>query len=141
TLSGGYYDTGTITFQLYAPDGTTIVDTETATVTGAGTYSTPTGYLPTTMGTYQWVATYSGDGNNISVASGFGDEPETAITTMPGTPKTLGFWSNNNGQAVLQANDANTIAAHEVQQVTVTGSSGNFKLTFNGKTTSALAYN
>ena len=49
TLAGGYNETGIITFTLYAPDGTTVVDTETATVYGNGTYSTPTGYtLPTT---------------------------------------------------------------------------------------------
>ena len=67
-LSSGYFPTGTITFDLYAPDGTTVVDTETVTVSGNGTYTTPTGYtLPTTgtvTGTYQWVASYSGDGNN-----------------------------------------------------------------------------
>ena len=57
-LSGGYYETGTITFTLYL--GSTMVDTETVTVSGNGTYTTPTGYtLPTTgtvTGTYQWDA-------------------------------------------------------------------------------------
>ena len=38
-LSGGYYETGTITFTLY--QGSTLVDTETVTVTGNGTYTTP----------------------------------------------------------------------------------------------------
>ena len=73
TLSGGYNPTGTITFTLYGLDGTTVVDTETATVSGNGTYTTPTGYtLPTTgtvTGTYQWVASYSGDANNNAVSS------------------------------------------------------------------------
>ena len=49
-----------------------MVDTETVTVSGNGTYTTPTGYtLPTTgtvTGTYQWVATYSGDANNNAVS-------------------------------------------------------------------------
>ena len=44
------------------------MDTETVAVSGNGTYTTPTGFtLPTTgtvTGTYQWDATYSGDGNN-----------------------------------------------------------------------------
>ena len=79
TLSGGFQETGTITFDLYAPGGVVPVDTEIVTVSGNGTYTTPTGYtLPTTgtvTGTYQWVATYSGDGNNNGVASASGDEP------------------------------------------------------------------
>src|SRR5207245_7944715 len=36
TLSGGYSETGTITFKLLAPDGVTVVDTETVTVSGNG---------------------------------------------------------------------------------------------------------
>ena len=79
TLSGGFRETGTITFDLYAPAGVAPVDTEIVTVSGNGTYITPTGYtLPTTgtlTGTYQWVATYSGDANNIGVASANGNEP------------------------------------------------------------------
>ncbi|MGD0875584.1 MAG: hypothetical protein ABSA14_11435, partial [Acidimicrobiales bacterium] len=67
TLSGGYDPTGSITFKLYNPSSN-VVDTETATVNGNGSYSTPTGYtLPTTgtvIGTYQWDASYSGDTDN-----------------------------------------------------------------------------
>ena len=48
------------------------MDTETVTVSGDGSYTTPTGYtLPTTgnvTGTYQWDATYNGDGNNNAVS-------------------------------------------------------------------------
>ena len=40
TLSGPTYMTGTITFVLRDPSGA-VVDTETATVNGPGTYSTP----------------------------------------------------------------------------------------------------
>ena len=62
--------------------GTTPVDTETVTVSGNGTYTTPTGFtLPTSgtvTGTYQWDASYSGDTNNSTVSdndagSGAGD--------------------------------------------------------------------
>ena len=38
------------------------------------TYS---GFLPTVAGTYQWVASYSGDSNNSPATSTFGSEPET----------------------------------------------------------------
>ena len=50
TLAGGYNPTGTITFTLYAPGGTTVVDTETSRSTATAPTRTPTGYtLPTTV--------------------------------------------------------------------------------------------
>ncbi len=65
TLSAGNNPTGTITFTLYAPGGTTVVDTEMAPVNaGNNTYTTPAGFVPTAAGTYQWVVNYSGDANN-----------------------------------------------------------------------------
>src|SRR5205085_655671 len=67
-LEMGVNPTGTITWTLVAPNGTTILDTETVTVNGNGMYTTPTGYTRTTSaaaGTYQWNAAYSGDVNNI----------------------------------------------------------------------------
>ena len=85
TLSGGFDPTGTITFILYGP-GNTVVDTETAVVDGNGSYSTPSGYVPTTAGTYQWVASYGGDTNNRCVSGKKGDEPET-VTPPLSTPK------------------------------------------------------
>jgi hypothetical protein len=81
TLSGGFNPTGTITFTLFSPSNM-IVDTETVQVHGDGTYATPLGFLPTAVGTYQWVATYSGDANNNAVASAFGDEPQTVTSSM-----------------------------------------------------------
>jgi hypothetical protein len=87
TLAGGYHPSGTITFTLAAPGGGT-VDTETVTVTGNGTYTTPTGFtLPTTgtvTGTYQWNATYSGDPNN-NTASDVNDVDER-VTVSAATP-------------------------------------------------------
>jgi uncharacterized repeat protein (TIGR01451 family) len=96
-LSGGYYETGTITFTLYL--GNTLVDTETVAVNGNGTYTAPVGYtLPTTgavIGTYQWDATYNGDTNN-NAAPDPGDVVERTavspanptITTMSSTAAT-----------------------------------------------------
>ncbi len=95
TLSGGLNPTGTITFRLANP-GNSVVDTETVPVAGNGTYTTPVGFVPTVAGTYQWVASYSGDPNNVPVNSTFGDEPESvsvthpAITTTPGGTVFLG---------------------------------------------------
>jgi uncharacterized protein (DUF2141 family) len=82
TLAGGYYETGALVFKLYAPADTTYsnsLDTETVAVNGNGTYSTSTGFVPTTAGIYQWVATYSGDANNNPVAGANGSEPETVV--------------------------------------------------------------
>ena len=65
-LSGGYFPTGTITFQLASPGGLAF-DTEIIPVSGNGDYRTPSGFtLPTgtVAGTDVWHVTYSGDPNN-----------------------------------------------------------------------------
>ena len=87
TLAAGVNPTGTITFYLFAPGVTpnstdsNDVYSDTVTVSANSTYSTatgnqPGGYVPTTTGTYQWVAVYSGDSKNNPVSGPFGDEPE-----------------------------------------------------------------
>jgi hypothetical protein len=89
-LEGGYAETGTITFTLLL--GSTRVDTETVGVNGDGTYTTPNGYnLPSTgtvIGTYQWVATYSGDGNNNPASDSFSDssDPAEQVTVNKASP-------------------------------------------------------
>src|SRR5262249_5808365 len=87
---GGYSPTGTIVFTLIAPGGTT-VDTETVAVTGNGTYTTPTGFtLPTSgavAGTYQWDATYRGDGNN-NAANDHGGAAEQPVVSPASPPLT-----------------------------------------------------
>ncbi len=92
SLTGGYNPTGTITFNLCAPNNPVPVDTETVAVNGNGIYATPTGYtLPATgaaTGTYQWDASYSGDANNQAIP---------AETTM--TLDTLASFSGSDGSA------------------------------------------
>jgi uncharacterized repeat protein (TIGR01451 family) len=89
TLSGGSNPTGTITFTLTAPGGTT-ADTETVTANGNGTYATPTGFaLPTAgtvAGTYSWNATYSGDPNNNAATAS--PEPTVVSPASPGLSTT-----------------------------------------------------
>jgi hypothetical protein len=67
-ISSSYDAQGTLTFTLVYSNN--VVDTETVTVNGNGSYSTPAGYtLPATgtvTGIYQWNAQYSGDTNNTS---------------------------------------------------------------------------
>ena len=63
TLSNSVNAGGSITFVLTGPSNT-VVDTESAPVSGNSVYSTPTGFTPSVAGTYHWVASYSGDSNN-----------------------------------------------------------------------------
>ncbi len=108
-LAGGYYESGSITFTLYL--GSTKVDTETVSVNGNGTYTTPNGYmLPTTgtvTGTYQWDATYSGDSDNNTVCDNNNSWEQVVVTKSTtigaGEFGTIGFWGNKNGQAVINS--------------------------------------
>src|SRR5947209_1124694 len=89
-LEGGLNPTGTITFTLIGPDGST-VDTEMVPVDGNGFYSTPTGFTPgldpggpDMTGTYQWNATYTGDVNNTAASDI--DNPAEQVTVNPASP-------------------------------------------------------
>jgi hypothetical protein len=86
-LQDGYNPTGSITFTLIGPDGTTVVDTEMVLVSGNGLYSTPTGFTPSGpfgAGTYQWNATYSGDANNAAASDI--DDPAEQVTVNKDSP-------------------------------------------------------
>jgi len=85
-LAGGYLESGTITFTLYSSTNV-VLDTETVPVNGNGTYLTPKGYLPSAAGTYEWVASYSGDDNNTGARTIMGSAP--ALVLGPGV-KVLG---------------------------------------------------
>src|SRR5262249_2297952 len=69
------------------PGGGT-VDTETAPVSGNGTYATPTGFtLPSTgtaTGTYQWDANNGGDGKNDPANDQGGTTEQTVVS--PASP-------------------------------------------------------
>jgi hypothetical protein len=70
TLSVGYFPTGNIVFTLVGPDG--LVDaTDTVTVNGNATYTTPSGFTADLPGTYTWNAMYLplGDMNNTQVSA------------------------------------------------------------------------
>jgi hypothetical protein len=70
-LSGGFNPTGTITFNLYGPNNATCtgtpIFTSTVAVVGNGTYGSAT-LTPVVVGTYRWIANYSGDVNNAATA-------------------------------------------------------------------------
>jgi hypothetical protein len=52
-------------------------------VAGNGDYTTALGFTPTLPGTYQWVATYSGDANNEPASTSCGDDPVVVINPSP----------------------------------------------------------
>jgi Bacterial Ig-like domain (group 3) len=125
TLASGYTPAGSITFNLYAPDGTTVVDAETVTVSGNGTYSMPVGYtlptLGTVTGTYQWVVSYSGDANNNGVVSSVGSEPVPVHPSSPslGTNASPGQVTLSSGSPPILTDSA-TLAGgfHETGTIT-----------------------
>lgn len=86
TLSG----TGSITFNLYGPGDTacsTPIHTETVTsITSDGPWTTTTGYLAGSPGTYNWIASFSGDTNNEVGSTACGDEPVVVTRISQITP-------------------------------------------------------
>ncbi len=82
TLIGGDSPTGTITFKAYGPNDATCSSppaftSSPVTVSGNSGYQSPT-FAPTSPGSYRWIADYSGDANNNSVAGGCNDSGETS---------------------------------------------------------------
>ncbi len=72
TISGGFNPTGTITFNLFGPNNSLCTGTpgvtSTVPVNGNGGYVSGA-FTPTAVGTYRWVASYSGDVNNTPATS------------------------------------------------------------------------
>src|SRR5439155_1379066 len=90
TLAGGVGPTGTITFTVFGPNDATCSGTPTsggsAPVSGNGTY--PSSAVPVVLaGTYRWIASYSGDGNNNGFTTLCNDADESNNTAGP-TPCT-----------------------------------------------------
>ena len=94
-LSGGYDESGTITFTLTAPDHS-VVDSETVTPSGDGTYTTSNMNVATEVGTYTWTVGYAGDGLN----NGAADQGGTAeqVTTIQASPSITTTPSTSNSQ-------------------------------------------
>jgi Tol biopolymer transport system component len=94
-LSGGYHESGPITFTLIAPDNT-VVDTETVAANGDGTYSTSNTHVATQAGTYTWKASYAGDSLNHSAQDQGGAAEQ--VTTVGGSVSGFVYFdANNNG--------------------------------------------
>jgi hypothetical protein len=80
TLSGATSGAGgTITMSLYSPAAATCTGTpaltQTVSVNGSGTYNTTnTTFVASTVGTWRWASSYTGDSNNNGVTSACGVE-------------------------------------------------------------------
>jgi hypothetical protein len=85
TLNGSS-PTGTITWNVYSSSDrscSTPLNAQPSTLTtsvtsGNGTYTSPS-FTPTSPGSYQWVATYSGDSSNASVSTNCNDPNEVSL--------------------------------------------------------------
>jgi uncharacterized repeat protein (TIGR01451 family) len=82
TVSGAFNPSGTVTFSLYgiadpSCSGTPVF-TSTVAIASNGTATSGTFAAPTS-GTYHWIASYSGDANNVGVSGACGNAGETTI--------------------------------------------------------------
>jgi uncharacterized repeat protein (TIGR01451 family) len=133
TLTGLSADpTGTVTFTLYGPDaspetptcsaGTLVFTSPDVAISSSGsgtaTASSPA-FTPSVTGTYFWIASYSGDPNNVAVAGACGDAHETstvekagpAITTqVPATSEVLSPTATLTDTATLSGATTNPAA-------------------------------
>ena len=88
TLSGGVSPTGTITFTLFGPNnaactGVAIFTSTVPVSAGNGNY-TSAAFTTTAVGTYRFIAAYSGDANNAAVTSGCNDANESVVVGPAG---------------------------------------------------------
>jgi len=90
-LSGGSSPTGTITFSLYSASDTTcssLLRKVSVVVNGDGSYVSPA-VTPTSGGTYQWVASYSGDKNNQNLSGSCNDPTERSTLAYTACVRSL----------------------------------------------------
>jgi len=142
---------GTITFSLYGPsanpDCTTAIATRVVNVSGDGNYTassgTGTGSLtPTAVGTYYWVAVYSGDLPNTTGASGAcGDALESTIVTgeaaftteqnwLPNDEATLTGPTNLNGTLTFTLFDTANCTGNQLYTKSITVTNATSGTTF-----------
>ncbi len=90
-LSSGYQESGPLTFTLTAPSST-VVDTETVTPSGNGTYNTSNVTIATQAGVYTWTVSFAADGlNNGAHDQGGTTEQVTTLKASPTLVTTASF--------------------------------------------------
>lgn len=133
TGTGGAAAGGSITFTLYGPDNCTSVayTSSAVTVSGNGTYSTPTPqFVPTAAGTYHWVASYSGSSPNTNGTdhnTGCNDTAEdVVVSTTPSSLTSTQTWVPSDSVTVSATAGgamAGTVSFEFFTNATCTGSS------------------
>jgi hypothetical protein len=91
-VSGGDNPTGTVTFELFSPDdktcsGKPAFTSQPVNLVG-GSASVTSTVEAKQIGTWHWVAIYSGDTNNASVQTGCRAEPVRITAPPPPIPQT-----------------------------------------------------
>ncbi|MEP7183299.1 MAG: hypothetical protein ABI886_14030, partial [Betaproteobacteria bacterium] len=86
SLTNGVNATGTITFRAYGPSdpacaSAPVFTSNAITVNGNGSYNSAPAFTANVAGTYHWIASYSGDANNLPVAGACGDSGESVVVT------------------------------------------------------------
>ena len=108
TLTGGSNaPTGSLEFKLFGNGDTgctaaPVFTSPFVTVHGNGSYTSPS-FVPTTAGTYRWVALYSGDSSNAaaSTACGAPDETVTVTASVPSLHLFISAPYQDNGVTVV----------------------------------------
>jgi hypothetical protein len=125
-LNGAYKPTGTLTFKAYGPGDTGCANPVFGSTEPAGVSTVSAVFRPTTAGVYRWVATYSGDTNNLGVAGSCADPAEAVTVTTAGAPGP-GSQQPACTTAVAQAMASSLVA--ELASALTGGPSGAFKTT------------
>jgi Bacterial Ig-like domain (group 3) len=109
SLTGGCNPTGNIIFTAYSSatcSGASLVYTSgSVVVIGNGAYISVSPYVPNSVGTYYWEASYSGDTYNLATATTCGTAGETLTVTkaVPSITTTLSASSIPSGQSVADS--------------------------------------
>ena len=127
TLADGAAPTGLITFKLFADNGnggcgSQVGSSVTAAVSGNGSYTSPSVHAGA-AGSYHWIASYGGDGNNSAVSGACGDKNENVTLTAPPPPGT----------------PAISITKSPKSQTVASGATANFTITVTNTGTLALS--
>jgi hypothetical protein len=129
--------TGSVTIKLFGPGDTkcaTVLHTETVnSVKTNGPFTTTTGFVAKTTGTYQWTASFSGDADNTAVSSSCGSAPVVVGPQISETtPSAVTCAQFASGFATGLSSIAYTVSGSKIRTVSVTGFTYWLKVTSGG---------